>query len=144
MTYDPLNTKDWQQSDNMAFLLRDTGDRSVPTENAFYLQVYSARRGDQEGERRIAGQICAALNAPAAPIWATERPTAGLWWVAIHPDRRGIFPEYPPVLSVQASSGWFLMDVPSASHSITLDNLYFTGAKWLPRETPADPFKEAE
>ena len=62
----------------------------------------------------------------SSQTWTDKRPTAGKWWVAIHPSKR----------HERLSGGVLAVDAAWPSGWIDAD---LTGAKWLPRETPADP-----
>lgn len=73
--------------------------------------------------------------------WTTERPTAGKWWVSLHPSRRRAVEPVAPVVIYQhkdevgTDDGYLFGN---------LDDAMFSGALWLRRETPQDPFAKGE
>jgi hypothetical protein len=135
--FDEHNTKDWQQSDNGVFLLQETtdlprgGDRPL-CENKFSITVASKSRSDHAGEIEIAKRIADALNGER---WQDE-PTLGKWWVAIHPSarKRLLSDEWVRPATVTGN----LAEM--RGFRFPLDHEIFKGARWLKRETPADPF----
>jgi hypothetical protein len=98
------------------------------------------------GERPRAGDVSSMHLAYTAGLehgkeWTDKRPTeAGEYWLAVHPDQRGLFLE----------EGVYKVEVRESNHVYYARGMTrFTderliGAKWSRRETPADPFEEPQ
>lgn len=153
--FDETNTKDWQQSGNGVFLLREipgqwvgTGpDRRPATENEFALSVHHTDR-DRLIETVIAGKIADALNGPK---WQTARPTEqGDYYLSIAPEKLRPWPGLPGVIACEVAS--WAVDTDGLGTGLRIryltggmwlplaDNPWFDGAMWAKRETPANPF----
>jgi hypothetical protein len=75
-----------------------------------------------------------------AATWQDE-PTPGDWWVSIAPDKRRGFPAVVSCHVWPASiDGFVAVQYRDGSDMLPLDQDWFKGARWLKRETPADPF----
>ncbi len=141
--FDETNTKDWQQSGNGVFLLREipgqwigTGpERRPATENEFSLSVHHTDR-DRLIETVIAGKIADALNAAQ---WQSEQPTDGRWWLAVRPDLRGRDFQDLSEVYVNEETGEIWIDWPTGKR---VSPELLDGARWLKRETPSDPFAQ--
>ena len=145
MTFDPTNTKDWQQVGSGVYLLEETGryrNGQPETENRYSITVASKRHEDRLGEFAIARRICEALNGAnvqAEPTWQTERPTPGDWWLSIATERRIGGQLFPAVIAVTVF-GCDQVKYAEGGDLLDMNDSWFDGALWLPRETPADPF----
>lgn len=146
--FDATNTKDWQQSGNGVFLLREipgqwvgTGpDRRSATENEFALSVHHTDR-DRLIETVIAGKITDALNGPK---WQDE-PTPGDWWLSVSPAQRGrVAWDTTKILECRMVGTQIEVESRTGSRISTkrfhLSDELLSGARWLKRETPTDPF----
>ena len=68
--------------------------------------------------------------------WQSERPAAGEWWVAIHPDQRAGCKK--TVYEVWVTGADEVITRTNCVHRLQDD--IFTGALWQRRTVPADPF----
>ena len=73
--------------------------------------------------------------------WTDERPTEpGEYWLAVHPDQRGLFLE----------EGVYKVEVRESKHvyhamcMTPFTDERLSGAKWSRWETPVDPFEETK
>ena len=68
--------------------------------------------------------------------WQSERPAAGDWWVAIHPDQRAGCKK--TVYEVWVTGADEVITRTNCVHR--LEDEIFTGALWQRRTVPRDPF----
>lgn len=95
-------------------------------------------KGENAAEDVIIDELILAYGQKidASPAWQTERPTFGDWWVAIEPSRR----RHQRVVPLRIGRTGFVIMGFGSGRKCHIDSDLFTGALWLPRVTPADPF----
>ena len=80
---------------------------------------------------------CIKATLPAEP-WTEQRPTEGVWWVALRPEIRH---SGDTVHAVTVQHGRVYCEEELCG---SVDGPGFDGAKWMRREQPADPFAGGE